>query len=84
MQLHLSYTIDFGSFLSVLKDETALQNDNGGFTLKDGPWKYSAVLESKIDGLWFELDAEKSYVDMLARLKAGQGEAVMIHVSTFL
>jgi hypothetical protein len=48
VKLHFSYAISFESFLSSLKNETALQNDKGGFTLEDGPWKYSVILNGKV------------------------------------
>jgi hypothetical protein len=84
VKLHFSYTISFESFLSSLKNETALQNDKGGFTLKDGPWKYSVILNGTAGGLWPNIKHEWSFNDMLARLKVSSGAAVIIHVSTLL
>jgi len=80
--LHFSYEISFESFLSILKDETVLQKENGGFTLEDGPWKYSMMLDRKIGPLWSNLGDEKSFKDLLYKLRESQGEAMMIHVST--
>src|ERR1700721_3392838 len=68
MQLHFSYTISFESFLSILKDETALQKEKGGFTLEDGPWKYSMMLNGKAGGLWSNLKDEISFNDLLHEL----------------
>lgn len=84
VQLHFSYAISFESFLSTLKGETGLQNDNGGFTLEDGPWRYSVVLNGKVGGLWPNIKDEKSFKDMLCRLKVSSGAAVIIHVSSLL
>jgi hypothetical protein len=84
VQLHFSYAINFESFLSTLKDETALQNDKGGFTLEDGPWKYSVILNERVGGLWPNIKDERSFKDMLARLKVSSGAAVIIHVSILL
>lgn len=84
VKLHFSYAISFESFLSILKDETILQNDKGGFTLEDGPWKCSVMLNWKVGGLWPNIKDERSFKDMLARLKVSQGAAVIIHVSTLL
>jgi hypothetical protein len=82
--LYFSYDISFESFTSILRDETALQKDNGGFTLEDGPWKYSMVLNRKQAGLWFDLDDEKSFDDFIHKLRDSQGDALMIHVSPSL
>ncbi len=82
--LHFSYGTSFDSFLSILKDETALQKENGGFTLEDGPWRYNIILNGKIRGFWCSLKDERSFDDLLHKLRASEGEAVMIHVSTFL
>jgi hypothetical protein len=84
VRLHFSYATNLGSFLSTLQNETALQKENGGFTLKDGPWKYSMMLNGKIGALWSNLKDERSFNDMLHKLEVSEGAAVMIHVSTFL
>jgi hypothetical protein len=82
--LYFSYSTPFYLWLSILRDETRL-NENAcmgaGLTLKDGPWVYRLVNQMTVGNLWYCVEDEMSYLDMLENLKKAQGIAFLVHVS---